>query len=74
LAEAWSNGKGSRAEFEAALAGMTATEEFHAYPGLQLMASLREHAAENDAQGTASLVRRITSALLNRSFRHNAGN
>jgi len=52
---------------------MIATEEFHAYPGLQLMASLRDHAAENDAQATTSLARRITRALLSRSFRQNPG-
>ena len=61
--ETWSNwprpgraDSGSRAEFEAALAEMTATEEFHAYPGLQLMTALRDHAAEDDARATASLA------------------
>src|SRR4051812_11359949 len=73
LAEAWSNGSGSRAEFEAALAEMTATEEFHAYPGHQLMTALRDHAAEGEARATASLARRITRAILTRSFRQNAG-
>jgi arginine decarboxylase len=73
LAEAWSNGSGNRTRFETALAEMMATEEFHAYPGPGLMTSLRDHAAENDAQATASLARRITRALLTRSFRQNAG-
>ena len=73
LAEAWSNGSVNQAKFEAALAEMTATEEFHAYPGLQLMTALREHAAQNDAQATASFARRITRALLTRSFRQNLG-
>jgi arginine decarboxylase len=73
LAEAWSNGSVNQAKFEAALAEMTATEEFHAYPGLQLMTALREHAAQNDAQATASFARRITRALLTRSFRQNPG-
>src|SRR4051794_24250716 len=35
LAEAWSSGSGKQAKFDAALAEMMATEEFHAYPGLQ---------------------------------------
>ena len=52
---------------------MVATEEFHAYPGRALISGLRECAAENDAQGTASLARRITRALLTRSFRYNPG-
>ncbi len=73
LAEAWSSGSGNRAEFEAALAKMTATEEFHAYPGLQLFTALRDHAAENDARATSSLARRITRSILNRSFRQNPG-
>jgi arginine decarboxylase len=71
VAEAWSNGSGNRDKFEATLAEMAATEDFHAYPGLQLMTALRDHARENDAQATASLARRITRALLTRSFRQN---
>jgi arginine decarboxylase len=73
LAEAWSNDTGKRDNFEFALAEMTATEDFHAYPGLQLMAALRERTAGNDAEETASLVRRITRALLTRSFRQSSG-
>jgi arginine decarboxylase len=73
LAEAWSNGSAGRSEVEDALASMTATEEFHAYPGLQLLTSLREQVANNDARGTASLARRIGRALLSRSFRQSPG-
>jgi arginine decarboxylase len=73
LAESWSNGSSNRAKFEAALAEMTATEEFHAYPGFELLAALRGHAEEDDAQATASLARRITRAILTRSFRQNVG-
>src|SRR4051794_23142568 len=69
LAEAWSKGSGDRTKVEATLAEMTATEEFHAYPGLQLLAALRDHVAAGDAHATASLARRITRALLTRSFR-----
>jgi arginine decarboxylase len=73
LAEAWSHGSGDRTRVESALADMTATEEFHAYPGLQLITALRDHIAENDAHAAASLARRITRAILNRSFRQNPG-
>jgi arginine/lysine/ornithine decarboxylase len=73
LAEAWSDGSGSRAKFEAALAEAAVTEGFHAYPGLQLIAALREHAEANDARATATLARHITRALLTRSYRQNAG-
>src|SRR5262245_16958332 len=71
LAEAWSNGSGDRAKVEAALSEITATEEFHAYPGLPLINALRDHVAQDDAHATASLARRITRALLTRSFRQN---
>ena len=73
LAEAWANGSGNRASLEAALLEMSPTEEFHAYPGLKLMATLREHAAADDPQRAASLARRITRAILTRSFRQNVG-
>ena len=73
LAEAWSSGRASRDKLQDALAGMRATEEFHAYPGLPLLQALREHVAENHAQATASLARRITRTLLTRSFRSNPG-
>src|SRR6185295_7742914 len=42
-------------------------------PGLRLIQALREHIAEDDAHTTASLARRITRAILTRSFRQNAG-
>src|SRR5689334_5880908 len=64
LAEAWCEGSGSRASIETALAEMTPTEEFHAYPGLQLLTALRDQLAANDARSTATLARRITRALL----------
>ena len=73
LAEAWSEKAGTRAEFDRALAEMVPTEEFHAYPGSQLMATLRDHVEENDASATAALARRITRSILTRSFRNNPG-
>lgn len=73
LAMAWCKGNGSRADFDAALANMTATESFHAYPGHHLISALQGHAAANDARATTSLARRITRSLLTRSFRQSAG-
>ena len=55
MAEAWSGGSAAE-KFEAALAEMTATEEFHAYPGLKLMSALRDHAAGDDASAAAALA------------------
>jgi len=74
LAEGWAGGtKANGAKVAAALGEMTATEEFHAYPGLRLLGTLREHVAANDATATAQLTRRVTRNLLNRSFRQHAG-
>ena len=73
LAESWTRGSTDRAVFELALAELMATEEFHAYPGFKLMTALRDAAAAGDACATATLVRRITRALVTRSFRQNAG-
>jgi arginine/lysine/ornithine decarboxylase len=73
LAEAWADGSGSPASFEDALADMTPTEEFHAYPGPQLLTALRDQAAADDAAATTALTRRITRSVLNRSFRQSAG-
>ena len=72
MAEAWANNSGGRAKFDTALAEMAATEEFHAYPGPQLMTALRDRAAANDAQAAAALARRIARAILTRSFRQNS--
>src|SRR5262245_57662634 len=73
LAEAWGDGSGSPASVEDALAEMIPTEEYHAFPGPQLMSALRDHVARDDAAATVALARRITRSLLNRSFRQNAG-
>src|SRR6266550_1231812 len=71
LADAWAKEPRNRTKFNTALTELSATEEFHAYPGLKLMTALRDRAAPGDAPATASLARRITRTLLNRSFRQN---
>ena len=71
-AKVWARG-GDRAKYDAALADLSVTEEFHGYPGLQLMAALREAAATGDAATSLALATRITQALTTRSFRQHAG-
>src|SRR4051794_1610144 len=71
-AKAWARG-GDRAMFDAALADLSIKEEFHGYPGLQLMAALREAASAGDAAGSLALATRITQALQTKSFRQHAG-
>ena len=64
---------GNRAAYDAALADLSVTEEFHGYPGPQLMAALREAAAGGDGQTSLALATRIAQALATRSFRQHAG-
>jgi arginine decarboxylase len=64
---------GNRAAYDAALADLSVTEEFHGYPGPQLMAALREAAAAGDGQTSHALATRIAQALATRSFRQHAG-
>jgi arginine decarboxylase len=73
LATAWAGGHGRRAAVEEALAAMEAVEEYYAYPGALLLAALRERIASDDAGGAARLARRISNALLTRSYRNHAG-
>src|SRR5689334_20842312 len=68
-AEAWAGGTDNRAKIEAAFADVAVTEGFHAYPGAALLSALRDCIEAGDARGTAALARRITRALLTRSFR-----
>ncbi|HSE79140.1 MAG TPA: decarboxylase [Alphaproteobacteria bacterium] len=56
-----------------ALAEVQTLEEFFAYPGTRLMGMLSDRLAADDAAGTARLTQRISSALLSRSYRHDAG-
>ena len=71
-AEAWVAGKKERSDVEAALRGLSILEEFHAHPGLRQMRALNDLIAANDAKGTARLVRRISDAILTRSYAHEA--
>jgi len=73
VAHAWLAGGKSRTDFETALLEMVPIEEFHAYPGPHLMAALRDNSAADDARSVLSLVTRISTALLTRSFRGHAG-
>ena len=52
-AEKWAAGTGSRAQVEAELGDIAVIEEFHAYPGMRMMARLRERIAAGDATAVA---------------------
>jgi arginine decarboxylase len=70
-AKAWAQGRGDRGKYEALLNDLAVTEEFHGYPGLKLMAALKE--ASGDAGASLALATRINNALVTRSFRQHAG-
>ena len=70
MAEAWPR-PGDRAKFDAALGELAVTEAFHAYPGPQLLAALRDN--KSDARAIAALARRILRTLLTGGYRQNAG-
>jgi arginine decarboxylase len=71
-AKAWSDGSGNRNKFDALFAQLEVTEEFHGYPGLRLMAALKENAASGAASATAALATRIMQSLQTKSFRQHA--
>ena len=58
---------------EAALDELGAYEEFFAYPGARLLSTLRQRIATGDAEGAASLSRRISEAILTRAYKHDTG-
>jgi arginine decarboxylase len=73
MAAAWANGQADRAAVETAFERAAVIEEFHAFPGLLMMAGLRDRIRADNATGTAAVSRRISSALLDRSYRATPG-
>jgi arginine decarboxylase len=73
LAGDWSAGTGSRAAVEAKVSAIASLEEFHGFPGGKLFGALNERIATNDASGTSALARRISNALITRSYRDRPG-
>lgn len=71
-AKVWARG-GNRDKYDAALADLSVTEQFHGYPGLHLMGALREAASAGDAGTSLAFATRIAQALTIRSFCHYAG-
>src|SRR4051794_29988525 len=69
LAEKWQAGAAQRADLSDAVDAMEAVEGYHAYPGPRLFALLRDRITANDAGSAARLARRISNALMTRSYR-----
>ncbi len=72
-ADSWVRGRTDRVAVEAKLAALLPSEGFFAFPGAKLLAGLSERIAAEDATGTAALARRISGALLTRSYREHPG-
>jgi arginine decarboxylase len=72
-AQAWAKGSGSKAKVEAAFAELGAYEDYFAYPGRTLIAALSQRIESGEAEGAASLARRISEAILVRSYKHDPG-
>ncbi len=78
-AQAWAANPASRgdaglqAACNEALTALLPMEDFQAYPGARLLNAIKERVAGGDALGTARLVQRVSSALMSRSYRSDAG-
>ena len=48
-AKTWADGTGERVKYDALLNDLAVIEEFHGYPGPQLVAALKESASAGDA-------------------------
>ncbi len=78
-AQAWAASATSRgdaalqAACQAALTALLPLEDFQAYPGARVLNAIKERVAGGDAMGTARLVQRVSSALMSRSYRSDAG-
>ncbi|GMG83986.1 decarboxylase [Paralimibaculum aggregatum] len=72
-ARRWAAGKADRAAVERAFADIVVLEEFHAYPGARLMATLRDRLAAGSAEGFRNLAERVSQAVVTRSYKHDEG-
>ena len=78
-AQAWASSPASRgdaglqAACNEALTALLPLEDFQAYPGAKVMNAIKQRVAAGDAMGTARLVQRVSSALMSRSYRSDAG-
>ncbi len=60
----WAAGTSTRADVEDRIAKLAVLEEFHAYPGVRLMAYLRDKISADEAAVAADLIRRFSDTIL----------
>ncbi|HEV7336716.1 MAG TPA: decarboxylase [Bosea sp. (in: a-proteobacteria)] len=71
-ARSWASGTKNRRAVEAALTELGVSEEFHAFPGADLLAALRGLLQNDDANGFLSLAKRISIAIITGNYKHDA--
>ena len=71
-ARAWAGGTGERTAVETALADVGVIEEFHAFPGIELMSVLREKLLGDDKAGFLALAKRISVGIITGNYKHDA--
>lgn len=67
-ARSWSSGGRSRRAVEVALNELGVIEEFHAFPGADLLAALRGFLQNDDASSFLSLAKRISVAIITGNY------
>ena len=78
-AQAWAASPASRGDARLqtassdAFAALQPIEDFQAYPGARALNAIKERLSSGDAIGASRLVQRISSALMTRSYRADAG-
>lgn len=72
VARSWSKGSKSRAAVELALQELGVIEEFHAFPGADLLSALRSLLENDDASGFLSLAKRISLAIITGNYKHDS--
>ena len=68
-ARAWAQGRGEQAAARMLFDELVPFESFFAYPGRQLLASLRQRIDGGQAEATAALAQRISESILTKSYK-----
>lgn len=68
----WSRGHGDASAVRSLFDGLVPHEAFFAYPGRQLLATLRQRIEGGQADAAAALAQRISEAILTRSYKADA--
>jgi arginine decarboxylase len=72
VARSWAKGDQARGNVETALDELGAIEEFHAFPGHELIGGLRERLQNDDANGFLALAKRISLAIITSNYKHDS--